>query len=105
MVKMKLRKSQDYYGRWVVEEMVNPGIDYSKFGLNTTGEDMWLPIGEYVSEEQADAVIAEIQKLCEFKPQYEFFNAGANTPGEDGEVSNPFGMLTEEDDNQNTQIY
>lgn len=100
---MKLRKSQDFYGRWVVEEEVESAIQ--KYGLSM--EAFWVPIGEFTNEEQADAVIAEIQKINEFKPQYEFFNLGSNTPEETGrQSSTPFGMLLEDDnDNENTEIH
>lgn len=100
---MKLRKSQDFYGHWIVEEEIEP--ETQKFGMVMAA--FWVPIGEFTSEEQADAVIAEIQKINEFKPQYEFFNIGSNSPEETGRHSStPFGMLLEgDDDDENTEIH
>jgi hypothetical protein len=97
MVKMKLRKFQDFFGHWVVEaEEKHPMFP---------DEGMWIPVGEYTNETQADEVIKQVQQYTEFKPIYEFFNAGANTPEETGEGT-PFGMLLEDNnDDENTEVH
>jgi hypothetical protein len=75
---MQLRKYQNLYGRWIVEDKIEQSEYLGKFGMEV--EDQWIFLAECFDEAQADAIIADVLANLEFKPEFINVNPQAEVP-------------------------